>query len=182
MDTLVCLNLYVCWEGQDETYSGFSTSMFLQLPSLPVVDASRTQEKAQDCGVFRVQVSDVASPAMGAVPEPRERLLLHWFGTRRYQAEPPYGNTHMLESDEFSAQAGDTDSVDEDAQSVDESDAIVFDDHYQDEMPRAAMVLLDAAKWKDQDHYLVLGLPTLRWKATQEHIKLACTYSDFISY
>ncbi|EPQ29492.1 uncharacterized protein PFL1_02711 [Pseudozyma flocculosa PF-1] len=31
----------------------------------------------------------------------------------------------------------------------------------------------DPKEWKSQDHYAVLGLSNLRWKATQDHIKVA---------
>lgn len=35
-------------------------------------------------------------------------------------------------------------------------------------------LLLDPTQWKDQDHYVILGLGKLRYKATAEDIRKAC--------
>ena len=35
-------------------------------------------------------------------------------------------------------------------------------------------LLLDPTQWKDQDHYAILGLGKLRYRATQQDIKKAC--------
>lgn len=35
------------------------------------------------------------------------------------------------------------------------------------------LVTLEPTKWKDQDHYIVLGLQTLRWQATEDDIRRA---------
>ena len=37
-------------------------------------------------------------------------------------------------------------------------------------------MLLDPTQWKDQDHYAILGLGKLRYKATQQDIKKACEH------
>lgn len=35
-------------------------------------------------------------------------------------------------------------------------------------------LLLDPTQWKDQDHYAILGLGKLRYRATTQDIKKAC--------
>lgn len=40
----------------------------------------------------------------------------------------------------------------------------------------AALLASDPKEWKKQDHYAVLGLGHLRYKATDEHIKVAREY------
>ncbi len=35
-------------------------------------------------------------------------------------------------------------------------------------------LLLDPTQWKDQDHYVILGLGKLRYRATEQDIKKAC--------
>lgn len=35
-------------------------------------------------------------------------------------------------------------------------------------------LLLDPTQWKDQDHYAILGLGKLRYRATAQDIKKAC--------
>lgn len=42
-----------------------------------------------------------------------------------------------------------------------------------EEKEPAALLRLDPTKWKDQDHYAVLGLGKMRWKATEEDLKRA---------
>lgn len=42
-----------------------------------------------------------------------------------------------------------------------------------DEEESAELLARDPKEWKTQDHYAVLGLSALRWKATQEQIKIA---------
>ena len=37
-------------------------------------------------------------------------------------------------------------------------------------------LLLDPTQWKDQDHYAILGLGKLRYKASEQDIKKACEY------
>ena len=41
---------------------------------------------------------------------------------------------------------------------------------------------LDPKEWKDQDHYKVLGLENLRYKATSHQIKKARMFSKFLNY
>lgn len=38
-------------------------------------------------------------------------------------------------------------------------------------------LLLDPTQWKDQDHYAILGLGKLRYRATVQDIKKACECS-----
>jgi curved DNA-binding protein CbpA len=47
-----------------------------------------------------------------------------------------------------------------------------FEDLYEDK-ESSSMLRLDPTKWKEQDHYKVLGLGRMRWKATDEDIKRA---------
>ncbi|VDB87064.1 unnamed protein product [Peniophora sp. CBMAI 1063] len=42
-----------------------------------------------------------------------------------------------------------------------------------DEPESPELLLLDPKEWKKQDHYAVLGLSKLRWRATDEQIKIA---------
>lgn len=42
-----------------------------------------------------------------------------------------------------------------------------------DEQESEELLARDPKEWKTQDHYAVLGLSSLRWKATQEQIKIA---------
>lgn len=42
----------------------------------------------------------------------------------------------------------------------------------EDSEPHASS--LDATEWKNQDHYKLLGLGSLRWKASEDDIKKAC--------
>ena len=35
-------------------------------------------------------------------------------------------------------------------------------------------LLLDPTQWKDQDHYVILGLGKLRYRASEQDIKKAC--------
>ncbi|EJD52025.1 DnaJ-domain-containing protein [Auricularia subglabra TFB-10046 SS5] len=42
-----------------------------------------------------------------------------------------------------------------------------------DEEESAELTLLDPKEWKEQDHYAVLGLTKLRYKATEEQIRIA---------
>jgi hypothetical protein len=49
-----------------------------------------------------------------------------------------------------------------------------FEDLYEDQ-ESPDLLRLDPAKWMDQDHYAVLGLRNMRWRATDEDIKKACT-------
>ena len=43
-----------------------------------------------------------------------------------------------------------------------------------DEEEEVNPLLLDPVQWKDQDHYVILGLGKLRYKATMQDIKKAC--------
>lgn len=36
------------------------------------------------------------------------------------------------------------------------------------------LMSLDPKDWKNQDHYKVLGLSKLRWRASEAHIRSAC--------
>jgi DnaJ family protein C protein 2 len=42
-----------------------------------------------------------------------------------------------------------------------------------DEPESKELLLLDPKEWKKQDHYEVLGLSALRYKATDDQIKIA---------
>lgn len=57
---------------------------------------------------------------------------------------------------------------------VDSSDTIWLD--VETEAYEKYLRSLDPAKWKEQDHYKVLGLSTLRYAATDEQIRLACKF------
>lgn len=48
-----------------------------------------------------------------------------------------------------------------------------------EEEESAALLQNDPKEWKKQDHYAVLGLGGLRYKATDEHIKVAREYYYF---
>lgn len=56
-----------------------------------------------------------------------------------------------------------------------ESEESSEDEEEFEETPEYKVFLetLDPKNWKDQDHYKVLGLEALRWKATQSQIKKA---------
>lgn len=54
--------------------------------------------------------------------------------------------------------------------------ALDFDDvdfYESDEEEDKKLMLLDPKNWREQDHYQVLGLAKARWKASEEHIRLA---------
>ena len=42
-------------------------------------------------------------------------------------------------------------------------------------------LLLDPTQWKDQDHYAILGLGKLRYRATIQDIKKACELSQSVT-
>jgi DnaJ family protein C protein 2 len=46
-----------------------------------------------------------------------------------------------------------------------------------DEPESKELLLLDPKEWKKQDHYEVLGLSALRYKATDDQIKIARAFS-----
>lgn len=47
------------------------------------------------------------------------------------------------------------------------------EDDFDDENDDAMLLTLDPKEWKDQDHYAILGLKNVRYKASEEHIKKA---------
>lgn len=44
----------------------------------------------------------------------------------------------------------------------------------EDEEETPALLASDPLEWKTQDHYAILGLSKLRWKATEDDIRKAC--------
>lgn len=61
----------------------------------------------------------------------------------------------LLESGSSTEEVGDRDSASGDEEEVN-------------------LYLLDPTQWKGQDHYAILGLAKLRYKATTQDIKKAC--------
>jgi hypothetical protein len=49
---------------------------------------------------------------------------------------------------------------------------------YEDTFDTEWMASLDPLAWKEQDHYLILGLSKLRWNASEDEIRRACTCSS----
>lgn len=47
-----------------------------------------------------------------------------------------------------------------------------------DEEYLAYLKHLDPNDWKNQDHYRVLGISKLRWRATASQIRVACNFQS----
>lgn len=87
-----------------------------------------------------------------------QTTTLHYFGnyaTVQHEREEAKKEAESKANEEYAHQANET-----------------FDDLYEENESRF-LLGLDPAKWKDQDHYAVLGLGKMRWKASDEDMKRA---------
>ncbi len=64
--------------------------------------------------------------------------------------------------------------------SDDDDDDIEFD--VDDDAYMRYLNALDPGKWKKQDHYKVLGLSQLRYRATEAHIRKACMFEELCTF
>lgn len=58
-------------------------------------------------------------------------------------------------------------------QNVKKAEDVKDEDELEDEPEDPSIFELDAKNWKEQDHYMVLGITKLRWRATEDQIRIA---------